>query len=100
MATLDQKTMEIMAVFQRYEKSGDISEVASIKLEELRHADVRLGNRDIDAGFRIALRSRVRELESLSEKKYQSWVRALGYIVTFALGALSTIVVNWLGKWA
>jgi hypothetical protein len=98
MGALDQRTMEIMAAFQRYEKSGDISEVASIKLEELRHTDVRLGNRDIDAGFRIALRNRIRELESLSEKKYQSWVRAVGYIVAFALSVLSTMVVNWLGK--
>lgn len=98
MATLDQRTMEIMAAFQRYEKSGDIGEVASIKLEELRHADVRLGNRDIDSGFRIAIRNRIKEIESVGEKKYQSWVRAVGYIVAFALGVISTVVVNWLGK--
>ncbi|MCI0400099.1 MAG: hypothetical protein L0Z68_02190 [Gammaproteobacteria bacterium] len=95
-----ERTMEVMEAFQRYTKSGSLREIDSIELEELKLADVRLGNRDTEASFRIALRNRILELEAKNEKRYQSWVRAVGYIAAFALGVISTLVVNWLTKWA
>lgn len=90
--------MEVVTAFQRYDKSGAISEIVLIKLEELRRTDVRLGNRDVNSGFRIALRNRIRDLEAISDKQHQSLVRTVGYIVAFTIGVLSTLVVNWLGK--
>ena len=90
--------MEVVTAFQRYDKSGAISEIVLIKLEELRRTDVRLGNRDVNSGFRIALLNRIRDLEAISDKQHQSLVRTVGYIVAFTIGVLSTLVVNWLGK--
>ena len=90
--------MEVVTAFQRYDKSRAISEIVLIKLEELRRTDVRLGNRDVNSGFRIALLNRIRDLEAISDKQHQSLVRTVGYIVAFTIGVLSTLVVNWLGK--
>jgi hypothetical protein len=75
--SVDQHTLEVMASFQRYIRSNDLSEVQRYSLEELRHADESLGHRDISADFRIALRNRMRDIEGKNEKIYQSLVRAL-----------------------
>jgi hypothetical protein len=95
---VDQQTLEVMAAFQRYVKSRALSEIASYTLEDLRRADEVLGHRDINADFRIALRNRMKEIEGKGERKYQSWVRTIGYVVAFAAGVLATLLAAWLGR--
>lgn len=94
----NQQTMEVMAAFQRYVKSQDLSEVEGYSLKDLLHADESLGNRDINASFRIALRNRIKALEDKNEKNYQSIVRAFSYVVAFAAGVLTTLLADWLTK--
>jgi len=93
---VDQQTLEVMAAFQRYVKSRALSEIAIYSLEDLRRADEVLGHRDSNADFRIALRNRIKEIDEKVERKYQSWVRSLGYVVVFAAGVLATLLAGWL----
>lgn len=96
--TVDQKTLEIMAAFQNYIRSQDSTGIEQYTVTELLHADESLGNRDLNDSFRLALRNRIKYLESNSEKKYQSLVRTIGYIVAFVAGVLSTLLAGWLSK--
>jgi len=100
MGILNKETAEVMAAFQRYIKSGDPAEIEAFGLAELRLADTRLGNRDIGADFRLAIQNRIADIEAASEKTYQSKVRVIGYVVAFAIGVLSTLLVQWITKYA
>ena len=98
MAAVDQQTIEIMAAFQQHVKSQYLSEISRYTLHDLKRADEVLGSRDLNDSFRIALRNRIKELEGQGEKKYQSHVRVIGYIVMFVLGVLATRLADWLVK--
>ena len=65
-------------------------------LSELRDADAMLGNRDVEADFRIAMRNRIRELEEKASREKDSYVRVVGYVVSFCLGVLATVVAIWI----
>jgi len=94
----DQHALEVMSAFQRYVKSRDLAEIEHYTLENLLHADESLGDRDISASFRIALRNRIQEIQGKVEKNYQSWVRVVGYVVAFVVGVLATLLEGWLTK--
>lgn len=100
MGALNKETFELMSAFQRYIKTGNHAEIEAFSLAELRLADTRLGNRDVGADFRLAIQRRITDLEANSEKTYQSKVRTIGYIVAFAIGVLSTLLVQWITKYA
>ncbi len=51
--------MEIVSAFQRSLRSDNSEEIAAIPLSELKSANALLGNRDVGAGFRIALDDRI-----------------------------------------
>ena len=82
--------LEVMSGFQRYIKSRDLAVIERYSLEDLRHADESLGDRDVNADFRIALRNRIQDIQNKDEKNYQSWVRVVGYRVAFVAGVLAT----------
>jgi len=92
----NKRANETMAAFQRYLSTNDRSEIEVLSLEVLRSADEQYGQRDLNAGFRIALLNRIKEIEEDSQRQHQSKIRALGYVVTFALGVLVTLAVSYL----
>ena len=53
----DQRKQEIVAAFQRSLKRDNGEEIEAIGLVEVKQADEMLGNRDTDAGFRLAMRN-------------------------------------------
>lgn len=92
----DKHALEVMSRFQRYIKSRDLAEIERYSLENLLHADESLGDRDVNADFRIALRNRIQDIQNKDEKNYQSWVRVVGYVVAFVAGVLATLFAGWL----
>lgn len=92
----DQRKQEIVRAFQLSFKRDNALEIAAFGLPELKDADAMLGERDMNAGFRIALRNRIKDLEDEEALKRESHVRVVGYIVSFCLGVLATLVAVWL----
>ena len=90
----EQRKQEIVAAFQRSFKKDNSQEIAEFSLTELRTADEMLGARDLNEGFRIRLRNRIRELEGDGETKRASYLRALDYVMGIATGLL----IAWLSK--
>jgi hypothetical protein len=79
---------EIVATFQRYQASNDRSEIDAISVSELRMTDEQLGQRDVGAGFRIAILNRIRELDEEARRKHESKIRAWNLVVGIAVGLL------------
>jgi hypothetical protein len=92
---LDKNTLAIVSAFQRLAKNADPSETDAIPLETLRRADAVLGSRDRSSPYRLALRQRISNLESREDRKRQSLLRVVSYIVTFALGVLTTAAAEF-----
>ena len=61
---------EIVAMFTRRLSTGDDSEVEALTLEEIQSADEQLGERDLNAGFRIAMRNWIAAMQS---KRQRAW---------------------------
>ena len=79
---------EIISAFQRYLASNDRSEINNIPVSELRMTDEQLGQRDVGAGFRIAILNRIRELDETERRKHESKIRAWNLVVGIAVGLL------------
>ncbi|QOJ19447.1 MAG: hypothetical protein HRU77_01295 [Gammaproteobacteria bacterium] len=67
MAQLDEESWKIVAAAQRYEKSGDPSELNEYDLSALKKADYQLGNRDVNTGWRKAIQDLIHDIESTPE---------------------------------
>lgn len=52
----------------------------------------------LKAGLRIALRNRIKTIEEENDKKHQSNIRVVGYLVTFCLGVLVAVAAFYLTK--
>lgn len=76
--------MKVVAAFQRYIKNGTKAEIEGYLLVELRRADLQAGARDTDAGYRLALKDRISELENLAKSRAKESTKA-----KYALGSLS-----------
>lgn len=92
----EQRKQEVVRTLQVSFKRDNAKEIAMLTLSELRDTDAMLGDRDLNAGFRIALRNRMKELEDREAKRHESHVRVVGYVVSFCLGVLATLVTVWL----
>jgi hypothetical protein len=79
---------EIAAAFQRYVNTGHDSEIADLSSQEVRSADEQLGQRDVGAGFRIAMQNRISDLQLIEQRKHESNVRAWNYVAGVFTGLL------------
>ncbi len=84
----EQRRQEISAAFQRSLKQDNKEETEQFTLSELRDADAMLGDRDINAGYRIALRHRISYLETQEINKASSRLRAMSYVMVIVTGLL------------
>ena len=87
---------QIVAAFQRYLASNDSTEVNSFSLQQLRSAEEQLGQRDVGAGFRIAIQNRIQDLEEQDRRRYESKIRALNLVTGIVAGIIIGLVVAWL----
>ena len=87
---------EIAAAFQDYLTSNDASKIDTYSLQELRSADEQLGERDISAGFRIALQNKISDLELKEKRKYECKLRAMNLLIGILIGFVIAVFVGWL----
>jgi hypothetical protein len=96
----NQKKLEIVGAFQRSFKIDNKEEIESIKLEDLKQANEMLGERDINAPFRLAMQSRIKEVEDLTSKKeqrlYESKIRAWNLITGIIIGLIIAGIAKFL----
>ncbi len=90
--------MGIIAAFQRLLKTGDRTEIEKLSLDELRLANQKLGWRDENADFRLALQDRIKELEGKSARAREGHGRALNWVITLCIGVIVGLVVYFLTK--
>ena len=95
---LDEKTLELMSNFQRYIVNHDLSFIESYDLETLQRANQAFGPLDVQAPFRIALRDRIEDLKNKEKVEYDNKVRWAGYLITFGLGIVATLVAQGFSK--
>lgn len=69
MAGRDKESQAIMGAAMSYVKTGDRSRLESFSLESLKKADYQLSNRDIDSGYRRAIKDLISESEPENENK-------------------------------
>jgi len=96
----DNEKNEIVAALQRLFKNDREAEskVESFSLEQLRQVDEMLGDRDINAGFRIALRNQIKRLEEKGQRLFESKIRAIYIIIGIAIAVVSGLIVFYATK--
>lgn len=94
----NEEKLKVMSHFQKYLVSRDISEIEQYSLEDLRHTDASFGNLDLNAGFRIAMRNRIKDLGETQERNRQSGNQRLLYFVYFISGVVATVLAQWIIK--
>ena len=94
----EQEKNQIVNTFQRIFKNNPEAEntMQSYTLEQLRQVDEMLGNRDIDAGFRIAIRNQIKRLEEKGQRLFDGRVRAMYVGVGHISAVLSGLIVYFL----
>ena len=91
----EQRRREIIAAFDRSLKQDNREEIEQFELSELRDADAMLEERDISAGYRIALVRRINALEIEENRKIERKRRTLDYMM-WIVGLLVVGLVAWL----
>jgi hypothetical protein len=89
---------EVVAAFQRYLASSETSEIDAFSLHELHSADEQLGERDINSGYRIAIRNKISDLKLKESRKNECKLRAfnllagilIGFVIAGLVGGLFT----------
>lgn len=89
---------EIVAAFQRYLSTNDTSEIDNFSLKELCSADEQLGQRDVGADFRIAIKNKISELELQDTRKHEGKIRAWNLVTGVLIGLVVTGLAAWLFK--
>ncbi len=92
----EQRRREIAAAFQRSLKQDNTEEIEQFGISELRDADAMLGDRDLNAGYRIALRNRISHLETEENRRAANEYRALNYLMGVATVLLVAALAAWL----
>jgi len=94
----EQRKAEVMSIFQASFKRDNSADVDRLTLAELRDTDEMLRDRDLNAGFRLALRNRIKHLEEKQGQRRESYVRAWNLVVGVLAGILITVAATWLTR--
>ena len=87
---------EIIAAFQRYLTSNDTSEVDTFSLQELHSTDEQLGEKDISAGYRIAIQNKISDLKLKETRKHECKIRAFNLLIGILIGFVISGLIGWL----
>lgn len=89
---------EIVAAFQRYLSTNDTNEIDNFSLKELRSVDEQLGQRDVGAGFRIAIKNKISDFELQDSRIHESKIRAWNLVTGVLIGLVVAGLAAWLFK--
>lgn len=89
-----QKAQEITSAFQRYVNGNHINEISSFTISDIRLAISYLGQRDVNAGFRLAMQDRIKDLELIDQRRHESKLRAWNLVVGIIGGILISIIAS------
>ena len=92
----EDKKREIVAAFGADLKRDNSAQIKSYSLSELRDTDAMLADRDLNAGFRIALQNRIGDLEKGDDRKHESKVRALNLVTGIIIGLVVAGLASFL----
>lgn len=99
--TPDRKN-EIIRIFQASFKRDNSDELKGIELKELIEADEMIGNLDLNAGWRIAIRNRIQALIKEQDKKSSSkqrWLdRLIGAAIAIVVFIVARLIWSWIGQ--
>lgn len=94
----EQRKAEIVSIFQASFKRDNSADIDRLTLAELRDTDEMLADRDLNAGFRLALRNRIKHLEEKLGQRRESYIRAWNLAAGVFAGILIAVVAAWLTK--
>jgi hypothetical protein len=87
---------EIVAAFQRYLASNNTSEIDAFSLQELRSTDEQLGEKDISAAYRFAIRNKISDLKLKQTNKNECKIRAFNLLIGILIGFVISGLIGWL----
>lgn len=67
MSKIDDDSLKVISVAQKFVKSGVREDLESFDLDVLKKANYQLGSRDRDTGWREAIQDRIQEIENLPD---------------------------------
>ena len=93
-----EKKQEIITAFGAHLGRDSPEEISSFALSDLQDAESMLGNWDLNASYRVALRNRISEMEDRAKQEHEDklpkFIAAIGKILV--TGAIITLVVSFL----
>jgi hypothetical protein len=100
MRITEKRKQEIVQAFQASFKRDNAPDIEAIPLVEMRQADEMIGDRDLNSGYRIALRNKIREIEEKeqqsSQRTYENKIRAWNLFVGIIAGVVIAVIGDWL----
>lgn len=109
--TENEKNEIIRTVQQTFKSKPEADAIFdAYTLYQLRQVDEMIGNRDVDAGYRIRIKNRIKELEEMlqrslnsaekqqdkqEQRSYDKGVRIWALITAFVIGVAVTIAGQW-----
>jgi len=90
------KANKIVAVFQQHFTNNDASEIDIFSLQELCSVDEQLGEKDISAGYRIAIKNKISDLKLKETKKDECKIRAFNLLIGIIIGFVISGLFGWL----
>ena len=82
-----------LLAFQSFVNSNNVNEISSFTIDDIRSAINYLGQRDTNAGFRLAMQDRIKDLELINQRQHESKIRAWNLVVGLLVGILIGIIV-------
>ena len=96
----EERKQQVIRAFQVSFKRDNSEEIEAIPLKELKDTDQMLGDRDLNAGFRLALRDRIKTLEqnvsTQEQREHESKIRALNLVTGIIIGLVIAGLSSWL----
>jgi len=94
MTKLSDKTWRIIKAFERFIKDRKNPEIKHYTIEDLKAADVELGNTNVNAPHRLEMKNRIKELEGRKEGKVQRKKAIINDILVPVVIAIIIILVS------
>lgn len=87
---------EVAKMFQRYLSTSDSSEIDKLDVQTLIAAEARLALHGTHPGFTAIMKTQIRKLEQIEQRKHESKIRAGNLVTGLILGLAIAGISHWL----